>query len=307
MKSDVNLKLLRTFDAVARHGSFTRAAAELGRTQSTVSNQLRELEQQLGAPLLDRTSRRIKLTKAGRALVVPLSEGLRLILEGLAAVKGVADERQSRVLIACVPSLSVVLLPRVLSTYQTRDKATRIDVSEITSGEIIAAMGDDALDFGVGPCSSPLPAGVSFTPAVEEPLIVLLRRADAAGLSHSISFVVLATLPLVTLSGSVLLQRQLHEAADRHGIQLHSRTEVRHVHTAIGMARAGIGAAIVPRLALPEVLDTDIVALPLMDPPLVRKVGIIARQGVTLRPEAGRLARYIRSALARSGADSNAS
>jgi DNA-binding transcriptional LysR family regulator len=60
-----NLKLLRTFEAVASHLSFSRAAAELGRSQGTLSVQVRELERQLNVPLLERTTRRVLLTCSG--------------------------------------------------------------------------------------------------------------------------------------------------------------------------------------------------------------------------------------------------
>lgn len=299
MRVDINLKLLRTFDAVARHESFTRAAAELGRTQSTVSNQVRDLENQLGVQLLDRTSRQIALTKEGEALAGPLRGGIQSILEGLGAVRTLGDDRRGRVLIGCVPSLSSILLPSILATYRTRDKLTRIDVEELTSTEIVAAMSNAEFDFGIGPCSDPAPLGIAFAVAVDDPLIVLLQRSDACGIQGAVTFDTLASLPLITLSGSVLLQRQLEGAAASYGARLQSRTEVRHVHTAIAMARAGVGAAIVPRLALPDVLDSEIVALQIMEPPLTRKVGIITRHGTLLRPEASRLTRYVQSALAR--------
>lgn len=71
--ADINLKLLRTFESVARHRSFTRAAAELHRAQPTVSSQVNAVEAQLGIPLLERTSRRVALTSAGESLAVTLA------------------------------------------------------------------------------------------------------------------------------------------------------------------------------------------------------------------------------------------
>lgn len=294
----VNLKLLRVFESVARHGSFSRAAAELSRSQATVSLQIRELEAQMGLRLLDRTTRRVTLTEPGITLADALAVGFQTIGEGVAAAREHADGRQGRLLIACVPSLSSVRLPSMLASYRTRDKTTRIEVEELTSSEIVAAMMQDAIEFGIGPCAEPCPPEIAFTSVIEEPLCALVRTSLAPRGETTITLEVLATMPLVMLSGSVLLQLQLEEAASSRGMRFRAQTEVRHVQTAIGMAAAGVGVAIVPKLAMPEHLGPELTLLPIVDPTLVRRVGIIARRGRPLRPVALRLARFVGAALA---------
>ena len=118
MTLDVNLKLLRTFEAVARNGSFTRAASELRRSQATVSSQISVLEQQLAIQLIERTSRRVSLTLAGQELAVELEHAFRLIDDGLEKARDHSSTRRGRILFACVPSLSSVLLPKMLATYR---------------------------------------------------------------------------------------------------------------------------------------------------------------------------------------------
>ena len=82
-------------------------------------------------------------------------------------------------------------------------------------------------------------------------------------------------------------------------MQLRSQSEVRHVQTAIAMVQAGVGAAIVPRLALPTVLGSGLLALPIIDPVMMRRIGILTRRGAALRPTAARLARHVQGSLAR--------
>jgi DNA-binding transcriptional LysR family regulator len=112
--ADVHLKPLRAFDAVARHRSFTRAAAELGRSQTTVSLQVRELERQLGIRLIHRTTRKVTLTEAGIKLAEALGSGFRLIDAGLLAARRQTYSQRGRTTIACVPSLSSSQLPHIL-------------------------------------------------------------------------------------------------------------------------------------------------------------------------------------------------
>jgi DNA-binding transcriptional LysR family regulator len=298
--NDLNLKPLRAFDAVARHRSFSRAAAELGRSQATVSLQVRELERQIGSRLLERTSRRVTLTEAGVKLASAVESGFRAIDAGLLAARRHADGRRGRIVLACVPSLSASRLPAMLAEFAEREANTRVDVEELTATEIVVALLDDRVDLGLGPCADLLPPEITFTPAVEEPLCAVLAPDSEFTGRTGMRLEALAKLPLVTLSGSILLQRTLEQVARARGLRLTSAAEVRHVGTAIAMARAGLGAAIVPRLALPDAVESDLLLLPIIDPPATRRVGLISRRDRPMNASLGRLARHIRSALSRS-------
>jgi DNA-binding transcriptional LysR family regulator len=298
--TDVHLKPLRAFDAVARHRSFTRAAIELDRTQTTVSLQVRELERQLDVRLINRTTRRVTLTDAGIKLADALSSGFQRIDAGLLAARRQGDGHRGRITIACVPSLSSSRLPTMLSTFAIQGPKTHIDVEELTSSEIVLALLDDRVDLGIGPCADLLPPEITFTPAGEESLCAVLAPSASFTGRTGIKLEALAKLSLVTLSGSVLLQRVLDQVARTRGLKLTSSAEVRHVGTAISMARAGLGVAIVPRLALPDTLTSDLLVLPIIDPPVARRIGVITRRDKQLNIQTIKLARHIRSTLSRS-------
>ena len=83
---DISLDLLRTFEAAARHRSFTAAALELGTTQPAISQQLKRLESRLGIRLFDRIYRGIALTEAGLGLFLQVQAGLQQIDAGLQAL-----------------------------------------------------------------------------------------------------------------------------------------------------------------------------------------------------------------------------
>ena len=87
------LAAVRVFEAAARHGNFTRAAAELGMTQVAVSYQVRLLEERLGTPLFLRTPRRVTLTEAGARLAPVVSEALGAIRAAFEAVRGTRTAR----------------------------------------------------------------------------------------------------------------------------------------------------------------------------------------------------------------------
>ena len=296
--AEINMKLLRTFEAVARNRSFTVAANELRRSQATISSQVAVFEQQLGVPLLERTSRRVSLTVAGEELASVLAQAFKLIDDSIDSVRTRSHDRRGRIVVACVPSLSSVMMPGMLAAYRAKDKTTRIDLEELTSTEIVTALLADRIDFGIGPCAAPLPAGIAFAVTIEEPLYVLVSAQHVSAGAAAVPFATLVSLPLITLSGSVLLQRDLEQAAAARGMRLSSQSEVRHVQTAIGMVQAGVGAAVVPCLALPPMLSPGLVALPITEPTMTRTIGIITRHGTPLRSAAARLARNVRGALA---------
>ena len=298
-RSETNLKLLRAFAAVGRHLSFSRAAAELNRSQATLSVQVRELERQLNVGLLERTTRRVALTDAGARLADAIEAGLAVIESGLAAAKEAGDVRKNRIMMACVPSISATCLPSLLASFRAKERRVRIDVAELTSNEIFVALVERRVDFGLGPAPDPPPPDITFTPVVDDPLYALLPLGKQGANRTGIPFDRLAKMSLITLSGSVLLQQMLDQAAAERGITLNTHAEVRHVQTAIAMARAGVGAAIVPYLALPDHVDEDVLLVPIIEPSLTRKVGLITRAGTPLEQAAARLAHHIRSALPR--------
>ncbi len=143
------LNALKSFEAVVRQGSFTRAAEELAVTPAAVSHQVKVLEEQIGQPLLTRTSRQVEPTPAGLALGAAVAEALDGIAAALRRLRGKPAEQ--RLLISTSPSLAAKwLVPRLEHfTRQHPQADVRIDVSS----ELAALGGDEidlALRFGPG-------------------------------------------------------------------------------------------------------------------------------------------------------------
>jgi len=293
----VSLTVLRSFDAVARHLSYSQAAIELGRSQATLSVQVRELERQLGLRLLDRTTRRVSLTDAGAELSTALEQGFKIIGDGVIAARKAADRRRSRIVVGCVPSLASVRLPSILAGYRHRDNVTQIDIEELNFVDMVKAIIDGRIDFGIGPCSDPPPTDIAFNRVVEDVLCAALPASKEYDHLEQASVELLASLPLIFLKGSLPLQTTLSEVALSHDIHLKARMKVGHVQTAIGMVREGAGAAIVPRMGLSRAVISDLKILPIEGSSLKRWIGILTYRGRRLDPAATRLSRYVRSSL----------
>jgi LysR family transcriptional regulator, glycine cleavage system transcriptional activator len=143
------LRTLRAFDAAARHLSFTRAADDMGVTPAAISNQIKELEDQLGVELFIRTSRSMRLTKEGEILRVAANESLETLAKALHRIKRLENRNQIRV--SSTPSVAAKwLVPRLdgfLSAYPSAD--VRIDVSN-TLVDFDRDDVDVAIRFGAG-------------------------------------------------------------------------------------------------------------------------------------------------------------
>jgi LysR family transcriptional regulator, glycine cleavage system transcriptional activator len=143
------LRTLRAFDAAARLLSFTRAADDMGVTPAAISNQIKELEDQLGVELFIRTSRSMRLTKEGEILRMAANESLETLAKALHRIKRLENRNQIRV--SSTPSVAAKwLVPRLdsfLSAYPSAD--VRIDVSN-TLVDFDRDDVDVAIRFGAG-------------------------------------------------------------------------------------------------------------------------------------------------------------
>lgn len=143
------LQALKAFDAAARHLSFTKAAAELHVTPAAISHQIKELEEQTGVALFERTSRSMQLTRQGQILKASVAEALAVLSRALQRIRQLENPAQIKV--TASPSIAakwlVPRLDRFLATMPGAD--VRVDVSS-TSLDFDRDDVDVAIRFGNG-------------------------------------------------------------------------------------------------------------------------------------------------------------
>ena len=148
---------MTTFAAIARARGVRGAAALLGMPRSTVSRRLAELEQQVGAPLVVRTSRRFGLTELGHALLAPCEELEDLLRRSDDLVRRATDEPSGRLRVSASPAIGTVLLPDVIAELTGRyprlsvDVLFSVDYADLRRGQVDVALRaghlDDASDL----------------------------------------------------------------------------------------------------------------------------------------------------------------
>ncbi len=297
---NVNLKLMHTFLLVAEHSSFCRAAEVSNRSQSAVSMQIRQLELQLGVSLFHRTTRRVQLTREGELLLVCARKAVAELQTGLRQIKEAVDIQRGRLTLACAPTLAATRLPEILATFQKSYPGVTAHVRELASVEMLDCIRRQDVDFGIGPRAPNATSEFQFQPILLDEIYALIPNGlDVSNQRETISLLELSHIPTLVLAGSAAMQGMLDKAQKAAGITLNIKYEVQQVQTQIAMATAGLGAAILPRIALPLKLDARVRAVPIVDPPLVRELCVVTLRGQFLSPVAARFVEMLQRLIAR--------
>jgi DNA-binding transcriptional LysR family regulator len=287
---------LQAFLAVAERGSFHRAAAHLGVTQTALSHRIRKFEDSLGTKLLQRTTRQVSLTPTGLSL---LPKARKLVEDAV----GVFDElkvdaavRQERIAIGCLPTMAIHFLPGVLTAFRQHYPDMSVRVFDNSADEIAGRVESGEAELGITILAAnrwDLEAKVLG----KEPYVLVCRPDHALARSKAVSWRELAGLPLIRISTQAGNRILIDDALGTRRETMTWTTEVQHVASAVALVAAGVGLTVVPRGAIDAVRDADVVAVALRDPAVTRTLVAVTRRGVPLTPPATLLLSLITAAL----------
>ena len=294
--ANVNLKLLQAFLLVGEHSSF-RAAAEMSyRSTSAVSAQIRQLEEQLGVPLFHRTTRNVRLTDEGQQLLDCARRALLEVESGLRKIQESADMRRGRVSLSCSPTIAATRLARVLAAFEKDYPGIEVFVRELTSEALFESIRKHEVDFGIGPVIKT--GEFHFETVLEDPLYALVPKRFITTTKDTIALATLTTMPLLVLNPATALREVLETTVRERHLTITTRYEFTQAQTLISMAGAGLGAAILPKVVLPHVIDKRTYALRIVSPAMTREVAIITVRGQSLSPASLRVAQLIKQLIA---------
>ena len=268
----MELRHLRYFVAVAEERHFGRAAERLHMAQPPLSQQIRQLEAELGLTLLTRTTRRVDLTPAGAAYLERAREILGAVDAAAHEAASIASGRRGRLLIGCVGSATYSLLPALARTLRAELPEVEFGFrGEMLSPDQAAALIDGTLDLGL---LRPLPTGNSGGPGLSithlrhENLLVAMPKDHRFAGRRRVRIADLDGEGLVIHAGSgrSAMNAMIQELFDSAGIRTHIAHEVAETSTLVTFVAAGLGVAIVPEptaaLAVPGVVYVPLTGTP---------------------------------------------
>lgn len=283
------LRQMRAFVALARTGNFTLAAQSMHVTQSALSGLIKELEQTLGAKVVDRSTRRALLTDIGKELY-PLFSQMIEDLDG--ALANVADHTRLKkgiVRIAAPQLLSCTLMPQAIAAYRARYPDIEVHLGDTAVESVIARVLSGEADFGIGPEREPAPP-LDARLLFEMPFAVVFPKGHALAGSAQVRWKDVARYPLISLQGQ-FTERLLDEVhASLHAplreVPLKPANEVTFMTTALAMAAAGLGITVCLPYAAPLATLYGLEMRPLEEPVLTRRFFLYTRPGRSLSPAA---------------------
>jgi DNA-binding transcriptional LysR family regulator len=288
MAINFDLNDLLAFRAVAELSNFRKAAESVHLSQPAFSRRIDKLEQALGVRLLERTTRRVTLTAVGRDFERKVRELLDELDNTLLGIRGVAATRMGEVTVACVPSTVYYYLSEVIRRYHEQAPKVRVKVLDAGANDVLAAVSRGEADFGLNFIGAQ-EGELDFEPLVEERFVAACRRDHPIAKMQRVSWSQLGQHDYISVgrtSGNrVLLDQALAGIKDRP----QAIYEAQHVTTTLGLVEAGLGVAAVPSMAMPGPDHPLLVSVPLVDPVITRKVGLIRRRGRSLSPAAQQL------------------
>ena len=285
MAINFNLNDLQAFRAVAELNSFRKAADALHVSQPAFSRRIEKLEEALGVRLLERTTRRVSLTSVGRDFDRKVQQLLDDLDHTLLGIRGVAATRMGEVTIACVPSTVYYYVSQVISRYHERYPKVRVKVFDANANAVLSAVLQGEADFGLNFVGGQEP-DIEFKPLLEERFVAACRRDHPLAGKKRVTWTQLAQYDYIAVSKASGNRLLLDQALSHVPGRPQSIYEAQHVTTMLGLVEAGLGVAAVPSIAMPAADHPLLVSVPLFDPVVSRKVGLIRRKGRSLSPTA---------------------
>ncbi|MFD7641698.1 LysR family transcriptional regulator [Kitasatospora sp. NPDC059795] len=272
----IDVQRLAVLREVARRGSFNQAAAALHCTASAVSQQIAALERGLGAPVVERSTRGVTLTGAGRVLVEAA--------DAIAAELADTEQRITR-LTAARTTLTVAtfasggrrLLPGALTGFVAEHPEVEPTIVEAEPEDSLPAVREGRADLALAyHLDGPPPAragdrsGLDWTPLVEDPLLVVLPRRHPLGHRPVLHLAELADQRWIL--GCRKSAGQLARFGALAGVDLRISCTATDYEFAQSLVRSGIGIALIPQIALAD--HPDLISRPLAEPAPRRHLGL---------------------------------
>jgi len=298
---ELSLHRLRMLRELHRRGTVTAAAAALHYTASAVSQQLAQLERDVGAKLFERLGRRVQMTELGVLLTEHAEEILSAVERATTALEEAQESVTVRLTAGVWASVASGLMPAALTALAVDHPGIQVRTTELAPEDTAGAVRDGTLDFSFVLDYSDAP--ITWDSGLERSVIAVerLHAAVPAGAvpSGTVSLLELAEHPWILASRKSHFGRAVRVACQRNGVEPKINHEVEEQATAMAMVGAGLGITLVSDLGLMlRPPGVDIVALTI---PLMRTVSIASRKGALRRPALNLVIQAVRTAAAELG------
>jgi DNA-binding transcriptional LysR family regulator len=267
----MDTRQLETLLAIEQHGGFAAAAQAVNLTASAVSQQISALEIEIGAQLFDRSRRPPTLTAKGVEMVRSARSILNIVSETKASVT--AGRVRGTMAFGTLRTYANSVVPSALATMRTTYPLLNFRLRVGKSEELMNNVASGQLDAALVADHVTVPSTLRWTPVIEEPLVVLMP----SGCGHLTLEDAVRNVNFIRYRTQVPLARQIDTEMARLGISPKQIASANTMTAVVGCVRAGLGFAVVPQIALQDVIAASLDWVPFGTPPITRRLGVVQR------------------------------
>lgn len=271
----MDIRHLNYFSEVAKHQSFTKAAAALHVSQPSLSKAIKSIEEQLGVPLFYRSSRQLELTDAGKAVLVNAKKVLEAFRDLTSELTDIMELKKGEIRIGIPPMMGAVFFSRSISRFKEAYPLVDLTLTEVGTKIIHRHVEDGSLDIGLV-CNVPLQKdNIESIELSKDPLMLILHRDHPLALKKSVRFDDLRDEPFILYRNDFSLHDRIVEECAKHRFYPHVVCESSQKDFMVEMVEAKMGIALLPSKICARLHNSQIVSVPFEQPTVFLELGMI--------------------------------
>jgi DNA-binding transcriptional LysR family regulator len=281
---DINPVHVRTLQAIARSGGFSRAGEILHLSQPAISHHVRHLERVLGVPLLVRRGRRASPTEAGAVLLEHAGRAFKVLDEAREAIQRLRGRVAGRVTVGTGATASIYLLPALLRRLRARHPDLELVVVTGNAGEIASAVSRGELDIGVVTLPIAVGRGLLVSPFYVDRLVAIAPPDRRWRRPAPMTAAELAREPVILYERGGTIRRVVDDWFRRGRATPKVVMELGNAEATKKLVGAGLGLSVVSEIAVKADARAGALSLIPLRPALHRRIGIVRRRERSPRP-----------------------
>lgn len=277
----MDVRQLRYFSAVARTGSFTHAAEQLGISQPSLSQQIKTLEKQIGTPLFERLGRSVRLTTYGEALRQPAADILQQVAEAQSSLANLQKGVRGKLRVGVIPTIMPYLIAPRIGDFSKRFPEVDLQFAEDTTPYLVERLQSGDLDLAVSglPVRNP---DIVCSELMREPLFLAVADNHRLAQENAADLHDLQNERFLLLKEGHCLRDDVLRTCARGRTELQSVFETDQLASLFQFVRSGFGLTVVPAMASAQSAGCKLIPLRGNS---FRRIGYLrARRHIVSRP-----------------------